>query len=88
MEVALNKIGEFRYKFNVFYWIFEIHLIKILCFLFKVPAQWTKDGTFHHTMEGEDDMPGHVKSSLMGPSLNIPVRILFGSIHDNFIGWI
>ena len=38
-----------------------------------VPAQWTKDGTFHHTMEGEDDMPGHVKSSLMGPSLNIPV---------------
>lgn len=24
-------------------------------------------------MEGEDDMPGHVKSSLMGPSLNIPV---------------
>lgn len=19
-----------------------------------VPAQWTKDGTFHHTMEGED----------------------------------
>jgi len=39
-----------------------------------VPAQWTKDGTFHHTMEGEDDMPGHVKSSLMGPSLNIPIR--------------
>ena len=24
-------------------------------------------------MEGDDDMPGHVKSSLMGPSLNIPV---------------
>jgi hypothetical protein len=41
--------------------------------LVPVPAQWTKDGTFHHTMEGEDDMPGHVKSSLMGPSLNIPV---------------
>ncbi|KAL3787106.1 hypothetical protein ACHAWO_013290 [Cyclotella atomus] len=39
-----------------------------------VPEQWTKDGTFHHTMEGEDDMPGHVKSSLMGPSLNIPIR--------------
>ncbi|KAL3788125.1 hypothetical protein HJC23_005463 [Cyclotella cryptica] len=38
-----------------------------------VPAQWTKDGTFRHTMEGEDDMPGHVKSSLMGPSLNIPL---------------
>lgn len=39
-----------------------------------VPGQWTKDGTFLHTMEGEDDMPGHVKSSLMGPSLNIPIR--------------
>mmetsp|Transcript_11571 Transcript_11571/g.21895 ORF Transcript_11571/g.21895 Transcript_11571/m.21895 type:complete len:84 (-) Transcript_11571:378-629(-) len=38
-----------------------------------VPGEWTKDGTFLHTMEGEDDMPGHVKSSLMGPSLNIPV---------------
>lgn len=38
-----------------------------------VPDSWTRDGTFHHTMEGEDDMPGHVKASLMGPSLNIPV---------------
>jgi len=39
-----------------------------------VPASWNRDGTFHHTMEGDDDMPGHVKSSLMGPSLNIPIR--------------
>eukprot|EP00584_Thalassiosira_punctigera_P010604 CAMPEP_0172534814 /NCGR_PEP_ID=MMETSP1067-20121228/7061_1 /TAXON_ID=265564 ORGANISM="Thalassiosira punctigera, Strain Tpunct2005C2" /NCGR_SAMPLE_ID=MMETSP1067 /ASSEMBLY_ACC=CAM_ASM_000444 /LENGTH=222 /DNA_ID=CAMNT_0013319659 /DNA_START=50 /DNA_END=718 /DNA_ORIENTATION=+ len=39
-----------------------------------VPGKWTRDGTFLHTMEGEDDMPGHVKSSLMGPSLNIPIR--------------
>eukprot|EP00934_Nitzschia_sp_Nitz4_P006850 Nitzschia sp. Nitz4//scaffold94_size78252//76847//77560//NITZ4_005480-RA/size78252-processed-gene-0.17-mRNA-1//1//CDS//3329560416//6840//frame0 len=39
-----------------------------------VPAVWVRDGTFHHTMEGEDDMPGHVKSSLMGPSLNIPIK--------------
>ncbi|KAL7543161.1 hypothetical protein ACHAXR_012462 [Thalassiosira sp. AJA248-18] len=39
-----------------------------------VPGKWTQDGTFLHTMEGEDDMPGHVKSSLMGPSLNIPIR--------------
>jgi hypothetical protein len=22
-----------------------------------VPASWTRDGTFVHTMEGEDDMP-------------------------------
>ena len=42
-----------------------------------VPGSWTRDGTFLHTMEGEDDMPGHVKSSLMGPSLNIPVSILY-----------
>uniref|UniRef100_A0A7S2UNK1 Secondary thiamine-phosphate synthase enzyme n=1 Tax=Attheya septentrionalis TaxID=420275 RepID=A0A7S2UNK1_9STRA len=39
-----------------------------------VPASWNHDGTFRHTMEGDDDMPGHVKSSLMGPSLNIPIR--------------
>lgn len=39
-----------------------------------VPAQWNRDGTFRHTLEGDDDMPGHVKSSLMGTSLNIPIR--------------
>lgn len=39
-----------------------------------VPGSWTRDGTFHHTMEGEDDMPGHVKTTLIGPSLNIPIR--------------
>jgi secondary thiamine-phosphate synthase enzyme len=26
-----------------------------------------------HTLEGADDMPAHVKSSLLGPSLSIPV---------------
>ena len=26
-----------------------------------------------HTMEGPDDMPGHVKSSLFGVSLNVPI---------------
>ena len=41
-----------------------------------VPGSWTTDGTFRHTREGEDDMPGHVKSSLMGASLNIPVSTL------------
>jgi len=39
-----------------------------------VPASWNRDGTFRHTMEGDDDMPGHVKSSLMGPSLNVPIK--------------
>jgi secondary thiamine-phosphate synthase enzyme len=38
-----------------------------------VPASWNHDGTFKHTMEGDDDMPGHLKSSLMGVSLNIPI---------------
>ncbi len=42
-----------------------------------IPGSWTNDGTFRHTMEGEDDMPGHVKSSLMGVSLNIPVSFCF-----------
>jgi len=26
-----------------------------------------------HTAEGKDDMPGHIKSSLFGVSLNIPI---------------
>jgi len=37
------------------------------------PESWNRDGTFKHTMEGDDDMPGHLKSSLMGVSLNIPI---------------
>ncbi len=28
---------------------------------------------FRHTLEGSDDMPAHLKSSLLGASLNIPV---------------
>lgn len=27
-----------------------------------------------HTSEGPDDMPAHVKASLLGPSLSLPVR--------------
>jgi secondary thiamine-phosphate synthase enzyme len=45
---------------------------------FAVPEQfaWT------HTLEGSDDMPAHIKASLMGPSLSIPVgdgRLLMGT---------
>lgn len=29
---------------------------------------------YHHTCEGPDDMPGHVKSSLLGSSLTVPIR--------------
>jgi secondary thiamine-phosphate synthase enzyme len=31
-------------------------------------AYWT------HTIEGPDDMPGHIKASLLGPALSLPVR--------------
>jgi len=29
---------------------------------------------YEHTIEGPDDMPAHIKSVLIGPSLTIPVR--------------
>ena len=33
-----------------------------------------EDFPYVHTLEGPDDMPAHVKASLMGSSLTIPVR--------------
>ena len=32
-----------------------------------------EDFAWTHTLEGPDDMPAHVKASLMGPSLTVPV---------------
>ena len=34
------------------------------------------EGSEHwtHTLEGEDDMPAHIKASILGPALTIPVR--------------
>jgi secondary thiamine-phosphate synthase enzyme len=32
------------------------------------------DPGYNHTMEGPDDMPAHIKSSLLSVSLTIPVR--------------
>jgi secondary thiamine-phosphate synthase enzyme len=35
-----------------------------------------------HTLEGDDDMPAHVKASLLGPSLTLPVangRLVLGT---------
>jgi len=29
---------------------------------------------WRHTLEGADDMPAHIKASLLGPSLSLPVR--------------
>ena len=33
-----------------------------------------EDFPFVHTMEGPDDMPAHVKASLMGSSVSVPIR--------------
>lgn len=32
-----------------------------------------KDSAYKHTLEGEDDMPAHAKSTLTGNSLTIPI---------------
>ena len=43
-------------------------------------ASWFDDAVpedaryWTHTQEGPDDMPAHIKSSLLGPSLQLPVR--------------
>ena len=29
---------------------------------------------YEHTLEGPDDMPAHIKSVLIGPSLTVPIR--------------
>ena len=41
--------------------------------------RWLNDAVpeqtrWEHSLEGPDDMPAHVKTSLMGPSLIVPVR--------------
>ncbi len=44
---------------------------------------------FQHTIEGSDDMPAHVKSSLMGYSLSIPVRngkLVLGTWQGVYLG--
>jgi secondary thiamine-phosphate synthase enzyme len=33
-----------------------------------------EDFAYRHMEEGNDDMPGHVKSSLMGSSVSVPIR--------------
>jgi secondary thiamine-phosphate synthase enzyme len=33
-----------------------------------------EDFAWTHTLEGDDDMPAHVKASITGPSLLLPVR--------------
>lgn len=41
-----------------------------------------------HTLEGEDDMPAHVKAALLGPSLSLPVsqgRLALGTWQGIFL---
>ncbi len=33
-----------------------------------------EDFPYDHTVEGPDDMPGHVKASLLGSSVTVPIR--------------
>jgi secondary thiamine-phosphate synthase enzyme len=33
-----------------------------------------EDFAWTHTLEGADDMPAHIKASLTGPSLSLPIR--------------
>lgn len=39
-------------------------------FLRTVP----ENANYHHDYEGDDDMPAHIKSSLLGTSLTIPIK--------------
>lgn len=44
---------------------------------------------FTHVMEGDDDMPAHVKSSLLGVSLMVPIvdgRLKFGTWQGIYLG--
>jgi secondary thiamine-phosphate synthase enzyme len=40
----------------------------------SINALVPEDFPYEHALEGPDDMPAHIKSSLFGPSLTIPVR--------------
>lgn len=44
----------------------------LLCVTRRATVQG-RSAPWIHTDEGDDDMPGHVKSSMFGVSLNIPI---------------
>jgi secondary thiamine-phosphate synthase enzyme len=49
------------------------------------------DGPHHyeHTIEGDDDMPAHIKAALLGSSLTIPIRqgtLLLGRWQGVYLG--
>lgn len=46
-----------------------------------VPERWN-DEFFEHTMEGPDDMPGHMKSTLLGCGVMVPMNAGCASLGD------
>lgn len=49
------------------------------------------DGAAHyrHTLEGDDDMPGHIKAALLGSELSLPIsdgRLLLGTWQGIYLG--
>jgi secondary thiamine-phosphate synthase enzyme len=46
-------------------------------------------GYWTHTLEGDDDMPAHIKASLLGPTLTLPVsegRLQLGTWQGIYLG--
>lgn len=44
---------------------------------------------YHHTYEGDDDMPAHIKASLLGNSVTIPItngRLALGTWQGIYLG--
>ncbi|MEO6859093.1 MAG: secondary thiamine-phosphate synthase enzyme YjbQ [Solirubrobacteraceae bacterium] len=53
--------------------------------------QAVPEGARHwtHTLEGDDDMPAHIKASLLGPTLTLPVsngRLALGTWQGIYLG--
>ena len=47
-----------------------------------------ESAAYRHTIEGRDDMPGHIKSSLFGVSLTVPIengRLMLGTWQDIYL---
>ena len=38
-----------------------------------VPSDTNGKGLYRHSAEGDDDMPAHVKSALVGASVSVPI---------------
>jgi secondary thiamine-phosphate synthase enzyme len=44
---------------------------------------------YHHTYEGDDDMPAHIKSSTLGASVSVPItngRLALGTWQGIYLG--